>query len=303
MDLDSLALFVDAARLGSFAAVARERNADPSAISRAIAGLEAELGARLFNRTTRSMSLTEAGERFHARTAHLVEELDHAREEARSARAAPAGLLRMTASVAFGQTMIVPLLGRFRKRYPNISIELQLTDANVDLAAERIDLAVRLAPSYRADLIGTRLISTRYRVVASPAWLERHGAIDRPEDLADWRCLLFSLPEFRERWKFRKSGRVTDVPVSGDIVMSSALAIRTAALHGLGPALLADWLIGRDLSSGDLVDLFPDYDAAATSFDTAAWLLYPSRSHLPVKVRAAIDFFRGRIGASPNPSP
>ncbi|MBO6719232.1 MAG: LysR family transcriptional regulator [Rhizobiaceae bacterium] len=303
MNLDSLSLFVDATRLGSFAAVARERNADPSAVSRTIAGLEAELGARLFNRTTRSMSLTEAGERFHARVAHLTEELNHAREEARSTRAAPAGLLRMTASVAFGQAMIVPLLGKFRKRYPNIRIELQLTDANIDLVAERIDLAVRLAPSYRADLVGTRLIPTRYRAVASPSWIERSGGIARPEELANRRCLLFSLPEFRERWKFRRDDRVTEVPVDGDIVMSSALAIRTAALAGLGPALLADWLIGGDLAAGDLVDLLPEHEAAATSFDTAAWLLYPSRSHLPAKVRAAIDFFRGRIVAGATPAP
>lgn len=295
MDLDSLALFVDAARLGSFAGVARERNADPSAISRAIGGLEAEVGARLFNRTTRSMSLTEAGERFHARVAHLVEELDHAREEARSARAAPAGLLRMTASVAFGQAMIVPLMGGFRERYPDIRIELQLTDANVDLVAERMDLAVRLAPSYRADLIGTRLITTRYRVVASPGWVASHGMPQGPEALSTARCVLFSLPEFRERWKFRRGGNISEVPVDGDIVMSSALAIRTAALDGLGPALLADWLIDRDLVAGDLVDLFPDHDVAATTFDTAAWLLYPSRSFLPVKVRAAIDFLREKI--------
>jgi DNA-binding transcriptional LysR family regulator len=301
MDTSDLALFLDTVRLGSFAAVARERNTDPSLVSRAIAGLEAEVGARLFNRTTRSMSLTEAGERFQLRVAHLVEELDHAREEARSARASPSGLLRMTASVAFGQAMIVPLLGRFRQRYPDIRVELQLTDANIDLVAERIDLAVRLAPSYRAELVGAKLIRTRYRVVASPDWLAKNGMPAAPEALSDLRCVLFSLPRFRERWMFRNGETVTEVPVDGDIVMSNALAVRTAALAGLGPALLADWLIGVEILAGDLIDLFPDYDVAATSFDTAAWLLYPSRNYLPAKVRAAIDFFRREIAPTRAP--
>ena len=302
MDINDLSLFIETARLGSFAAVARERNADPSAVSRAIAGLEAEIGARLFHRTTRSMSLTEAGERFFARTVHLVEELDHAREDARSAGAAPAGLLRLTASVAFGQAVIVPLLGKFRRLYPEIGVELELTDANVDLVADRIDLAIRLAPSYRADLVGTRLIATRYRVVASRQWLAEHGAPGKPRALEKACCLLFSLPGYRDRWRFRKGGKITDVAVGGDIVMSSALAIRSGALAGLGPALLADWLIGADLAEGRLVDLFPDHDVAATSFDTAAWLLYPSRRYLPVKVRAAIEFLKREI-RNPIPAP
>lgn len=292
MDVAALRLFVDVARRGSFSAVARVRASDPSTVSRGIAALEAELAVRLFQRTSRTLALTEAGEAYLLRVAPLVDELDRARDEAASANTDPAGTLRLTTSVAFGQTRVVPLLSDFARTFPRLELELTLSDANLDLIAERIDMAIRLAPSYRADVIGVKLMSTRYRVVASPAYIAREGAPPEPEELSSRDCLRFPLPDYRLRWLFRLRGRIKEVPVSGRFVISNALALRSAVLDGLGPALLSDWLIDGDLASGNLVDMFPDYDVAATTFDTAAWLLYPSRDHLPRKMRVAIDFLR-----------
>lgn len=292
MDLQDLSLFIEVARQGSFAAVARDRGIDPSSVSRSIAGLEARLGLRLFQRTSRHMVLTEAGELYLARLPGVIEEMEQLRDEASSFRSGPVGTIRLTASVAFGQVCLLPLLPAFRLAFPRLKLELLLQDANLDLVADRIDIAIRLGPSVRADVIGVKLIATRYRVVASPAYLGEAGAPRQPAELTGQPCLLLSLTGFRSRWVFQRGGLEEDVAVTGQFILSNPLAVQSAVLAGLGPALLADWLIDRELREGRLVDLFPDHEVTATTFDTAAWLLYPSREYLPRKTRNVIDFLR-----------
>lgn len=296
MNTNDMIVFAEVARSGSFAAVAKARNMDPSSISRTIAGLEATLGVRLFQRTTRRMSLTEEGELYLARAVPLVEDLAAVQAEARQSRAVPSGNLRLTASVTFGQNALMPLLPEFRRIYPEIALECMFTDANVDLVAERIDVAVRLAPAIEGDVIATKLMDTQYRVVASPEYLDAFGPPEAPEDLADRDCILFNLRDWRSRWVFRTAGEDSvDVPVTGSLVLSPAGALRDAALAGLGPALLAGWLVDQDIHAGRLVDLFPGWDVTATTFETAAWVVYPSRAYLPAKTRAMIDFLKDRL--------
>lgn len=293
MNTRALTLFAEVAHHGSFAQVAKMRDIDPSSVSRAIGGLEADLGLRLFQRTTRAMRLTEAGELYLARAMPLIAELERIGVEARKIRTTPAGTLRLTASVTFGQRRIVPLLGVFRRRYPDIHVECLFTDANVDLVGERIDLAVRLAPAITGDVVVSKLMDTRYRVVASPAYLATADAIGAPDDLVAHPCLMFHLPGYRNAWRFRaRDGAERSVPVTGPLTLSPAGSVRDAALGALGPALLADWLIEDDLAAGRLVDVLPEWQASATDFDTAAWLVYPSRSYLPAKTRVTIDFLR-----------
>ena len=299
MDIDSLRICIEVARRGSFAAVARDRNLDPSSISRIISSLEENLGFRLFQRTTRRMALTLEGERYLGRITTVVEELDRAREEILTTKGKPAGTLRLTTSVAFGHIWLVPLLPQFRNRFPQLKLELRLSDTNLDLVSERIDLAIRLAPRITADLERIKLFDTRYRVCASPDYLHRAEALNNPSDLQRHRCLLFDLPGYRSLWMFRSgTGERQEVGVDGDIVISSALALRTCALAGLGPALLADWAIGDDLAAGRLQDVFPTYDVTATEFQTAAWLVYPSRSFLPQKVRTTVEFLQQQANAT-----
>jgi DNA-binding transcriptional LysR family regulator len=296
MEVQALTLFVDVARTGSFSAVAKERDLDPSSVSRVIAQLEAELGIRLFQRTTRRMALTEAGDLYLAKIEPLLTELQRAKDQALNASVGPTGTLRLTASVTFGLRRIVPLLGRFRALYPRLKIDCLFTDANVDLVAERVDLAVRLAPLIEGDLIATKLMNTFYRVVASPDYLASTPPIKQPSDLAHHRCLLFTLRPFRTRWLFRDAaGTTTETSVDGDITMSTAVGLLDLALAGLGPALLPDWLVDDDVAAGQLVNLFPAHAVTATSFDTAAWLIYPSRAYLPNKVRTMIDFLKGEL--------
>ncbi len=297
MNLSELYLFLDVARRGSFAAVARDRDIDASSVSRGIAALEDDLGVRLFHRTTRSMTLTEAGEVYLERVSSVLDHLAQASDEIASLSGEAVGAIRITASLAFGEARLSPLLPKFRQKFPRLSLDLVLTDRNLDLVAERVDLAIRLGPGYGAEVIGAKLFDTRYRVVASSEHLHTIGLPAHPRDLAGRSCLLLALPDFRSRWLFRQGREVIEVPVRGDVVISSPLAIRSAARAGLGPALLANWLVDEDIAAGRFIDLFPDYDAAATSFDTAAWILYPSRSFLPHKVRSVIDFLKSELRA------
>lgn len=296
MDTRLLELFVAVAHRLSFAATAKDLDLDPSSVSRAIAELEAGLGLRLFQRTTRTMTLTEAGAVYLARIEPLLDEIAGARDAATLASGKPRGTLRLTASVTFGQTRIVPLLGPFRSLYPDLAIECLFTDTNLDLVTERIDLAIRLGPSVEGDVVAAKLMDTRYRVVASPAYLAAHPPLTAPGDLAHHRVLRFNLRAYRNRWLFRSpTGAIEEVPIDGDIVLSPASALMAAAIAGLGPALLPDWLVDEAISDGRLVDLFGDHRVTATTFDTAAWLIYPSRTYLPGKIRAMADFLRTRL--------
>ncbi len=296
MDTNALRTFVAVARRGSFAAVARAEAADPSAVSRSVAALEDELGVRLFQRSTRRMALTEAGARYLARVAPLLDELDRARDDAASDAAEATGTLRLTASMTFGHVKLVPLLPTLRAAFPRLRFDLLLTDAKLDLVAEGVDLAIRLGPAIDSDLVGLKLFDMRYVVCASPEWVRAHGMPHAPADLREIGCVLFSLGDFRTRWRFRgAAGSVTEVPIGGELTISSLLAVRDCALAGIGPALLACWLVERELAAGQLANLFPAFEASPSDFSSAAWLLYPSRAYLPAKVRAVIDFLRPRL--------
>lgn len=299
MNLTDLSLFAEAARLGSLAAVAKARGTDPSTVSRKLAQLEETLGVRLFQRTTRSLSLTEAGDLYLSRALPLIEELQRIGIEARETRSKPSGTLRLTASVTFGQAMILPILPAFRAAYPDLKLECLFTDQNLDLIAERIDLAIRLAPAIEGDVIAARLMTTRYRVVAAPGYLAQAPRLEEPEDLAAHRLLLFTIRPFRTRWLFRDATGTREVPVTGDITISPAGAILDATLAGLGVALLPNYLTDPLITEGRLTRLFGGYDVSATTFDTGAWLVYPSRSFLPAKTRAMIDFLGTALPRAP----
>jgi DNA-binding transcriptional LysR family regulator len=293
MDISVLQMFVEVMRQGSFAAVARDRNIDPSSVSRAIAGLEEELGIRLFQRTTRQLSPTEAGTAYLERVEPLVEEMQQAIAVATDISGQPKGTLRVTASVSFGLKCIVPLLPKFQQMYPDLTVDLLLTDAVVDLLAERIDIAVRLGLLADSTSIAQQLMRTRYSVCASPNYLKQFGQPQQPSDVEQHNCLLFPLAGFRTRWIFRDSnGNESEILVRGRTIISNAIALQQCAIDGMGLALLPHWLVDEDLRVGTLVNVFPDYEVTATDFNTAAWLVYPSRAYVPLKVRAFIDFLK-----------
>jgi len=294
MDLESLSTFAGVARSGSFARHARDKGIDPSSVSRQIAALEDHLGLRLFERTTRRLSLTEAGRIYLDRVAPLIEELSAARDAAHDTMADPSGVLSVTTSVAFGERWLMPRIASFRQDYPNITLDLRLTDAVVDLVSEGIDVALRLGPSVTGAVVAAKLFDTRYRLVASPEYIRRHGAPISLDDIDNHIGLYFSLPGVRSDWQFRKNRgsaiRVISPPAG--LTISNALGLRRAALDGLGLALLADWTIAQDVERGRLIPLLEDYQASVSGFDTAAWVVYPSKAYVPAKLRVFIDHLR-----------
>ena len=291
LDLSTLELLAEVARRGSFSAVARHRNIDPSAVSRAIVSLESQLGIRLFQRSTRRVVPTDAACAFIESASPALEQIKRAAQTARESAGKLGGMLRVTASVSFGQRRLVPILPLFLERHPEISVELILADTIVDLLAEQIDVAIRLGSLRDSGLVAKRLMQTHYVVSASAAYLKRHGRPAAPRDIADHNCLLFALPGFRDTWKFRsKTGKIVETRVAGNVVTSNAVSLHSLACAGTGIALLPNWLIDAELRQGRLVDLFPQYRVTGTNFETGVWLMYPSRHHVPGKVRAFTRF-------------
>ena len=214
MDLNLLRVFVDVMQLGSFAEVARQRDVDPSSVSRSISTLEKELGFRLFQRTTRKLAPTEAGSSYFERVKGLVVEFERAGEQALDLVSQPTGKLRVTACTSFGQRVLAPLLPKLRERYPALTLELVLADHHVDIVREQIDLAVRFGATVEGDFVATQLRPRRFRVCASPEYLAASGRPETPRQLAEHDCLLFPLPGYRSRWSFRRAGEeVSTVPV------------------------------------------------------------------------------------------
>lgn len=299
MDLSVLQIFVEVMKQGSFAAVARDRTLDPSSVSRAIAGLEAELGIRLFQRTTRQLFPTEAGMAYFRRVEPLVEEMQQAIDVAMGMAGQPKGVLRVTTAVSFGLKCIVPLLPDFQKNYPDLTIDLVFTDAIVDMFAERIDLAIRLGTLPNSTLISQQLMQIRYAVCASPQYLRQWGHPQKPSDVEQHNCLLFPLVGFRTRWIFKDSrGELSETLVQGRTIISTAIALLQCAIAGMGLALLPNWLIDDALQNGTLVSVFPHHEVTATDFNTAVWLVYPSPAYIPLKVRVFMDFLKQSISSS-----
>lgn len=301
MELDRLQTFRDVARCGSLAAAARLAGCDASIVSRSIAALEAELGVRLFQRTTRRLQLTEAGEVYLKRIEPVLDELTTARDEALGLVGQPQGRLRLTASSAFGQTVIAPLLPAFRRAYPEVELELILTDALVDLIAERVDLALRLGPRPSGDWIVSRLMPTPMRAVASPDYLSTAPPLAVPGDIGGHACLI-PAAQSRATWIFRRDGVEEAISVGGAIATSNTLVLKRCALDGLGIAVLADWLVHDDLASCRLQGVLPEWEVAARHFDTGVWIVYPSRHFLPLKTRVFIDHLKAHV-RRPNITP
>ncbi|WP_425146062.1 LysR family transcriptional regulator [Deinococcus sp.] len=299
MDVSALTLFVEVMRRGSFAAAARARNLDPSSVSRTVAALETELGLRLFQRSTRRLAPTEAGQLYFDRVEPLLAELDGARLQAADLETRPQGTLRIAAPVSFAQLNLVPLLPELARLYPDLAFDLMLTDAAPDLLGERLDVALRLTTGAGAGDSSLLLTPLVGRVCASPGYLARHGRPATPADLSAHTCLLLNMPGFSDTWRFEAvDGTRSKVQVSGRLQTSNAVALKECALSGLGIILQGRWIVGRELRRGDLIDLFPEHRVTSASFDAVGiWVMYPNRAYLPLKVRVFVEFLQGKFAA------
>ena len=293
-------LFTEVVDGGSFSAAAREMGMAPSSVARGIGALEDDLGVRLLNRTTRKLSLTEAGRLFHERSKRILVEIDDARLSVSQLEAAPRGTLRLSVPVAFGRLHVAPTLPEFLACYPAVAIDLCLTDAFVDLVEEGVDLAIRIGELQDSSLIARRLARNTRVICGSPAYFERAGRPSAPQQLGDHNCLVYKRQSNRATWRLRDREQTYEVEVRGSLWANNADALHTAALAGLGLAILPTWMVGEDLRRGALEVAFADYQVSPGALDTSIYAVFPYARHLSPKVRALVDFLVRRF--TPRPS-
>ncbi|MDB4987214.1 MAG: transcriptional regulator [Myxococcaceae bacterium] len=296
MNSTALTVFVGVARAGSLARFARQQALSPSSVSRGIDALERELGVRLFQRTTRRLAITEAGERLLRHVGPLLEQLELASEVARDAIDRPAGTLRVTAPVAFGQTVLSPLLIEFARAHPRITLDVILSDGILPLVEERIDMAIRLGKLADSTFVARSLGKLSYAVCASPDYLSIRGAPHRPEDLLQHDCLRHPIQGQRPTWRFRSTtGAASEVAVRGPLSINSGIALRDCALAGLGITMVPRWNVEHQLREGTLLELLARYEGSASDIDACVWLVLPSRRQVPANVRAFSDFLQSKL--------
>jgi DNA-binding transcriptional LysR family regulator len=299
--IDAIQTFLDVVAERSFSGVARRRDVAVSSVARKIDQLEAELGARLFIRSSRTMGLTDAGERFLPLARNIVGELETAKHALASLDATPRGLLAITVPATFGRRHVMPAVSAFLQRYPLIEIDLHMSDQRMDLGVQRVDVAIRMGVLESSDLVATRLAPLRRIACASPAYLERCGRPAAPADLLRHNCLsLTSLPLPVGFWCFGGVHGDAPLPVRGSLRSDDTEALLQAALDGIGIVHLASWLVGDALRDGRLVALFPDAPPSARQRDAPAIhaVRMPGRSH-EAKARLFIEHLREHFGTPP----
>ena len=294
--LSAMEAFLRVAEAKSFTAAAERLRLSKSLVSRQVAALETELGVRLLQRTTRSLTLTEAGERYLEASRRILAEVEEAKLLVGSLQASPRGRLSVNAPMSFGFLHLAPALPQFLARYPEVEIEMAMNDRFVDLIEEGFDLAVRIGRLPDSSLVARKLAPIRRTISASPAYLARHGAPVAPNDLQAHECLCNSNLTRSEEWRFvTKDGRPWHVEVKGRLRVNNGDALRAAALLGLGIVNLPSFIVGGDLQSGALVSLLAEY----LPQDAAVYAVYPHSRHLSPKVRAFTEFLAERFGPRP----
>lgn len=289
-------VLVEAVDRGSFSAAGRRLGLSPSAVSKLVTRLEERLGARLLVRSTRAIVLTPEGEGYVARARRILAEIDEAeRQIAAGAAAVPRGKLRVSATVGFGELCLVPLVPEFLALYPEVQLDLSLTDEVIDLVAERADIALRAGPLRDSALKARKVLESRRVVVASPAYLARHGTPRTPQELAGHNCLRFNFRRSMDDWPFVDpvSGEGYTVAVSGNLEGNSGSMVRRLALDGLGLARMARYVAEPEIRAGRLVPVLEAYNGRDVEMLHAVFL---GHDYLVARIRAFVDFLVARIG-------
>ena len=293
LDLDAVRIFVAVAAQESFSGAARSLGLSKSVVSKQVGRLEQALGARLLNRTTRRVSLTEAGLAFHRGSLEALAAAEAAEAAVSRLAEAPRGRLRISAPVSFSVRHLGPLLTEFLARYPQITLDLTLNDRRVDLVEEGFDLALRIGVLDDSSLIARKLAPSPLVLCAAPAYLARWGAPAAPRDLTDHDCLIYGHQPGPAQWHFQGPDGRRSVRVRGRLEANNGDLLRAAALDGAGIALLPQFIVGGDIAAGDLARLLPDWDCPSPS---AIYAVYPTSRQLSPKVRVCIDYLAARAG-------
>jgi len=283
--LTSLTAFVRVVDSGGFSAAGRRLNMSTTMVSNHVQSLEDRLGARLLQRTTRKVSLTEVGKAYYDRATQILADIEQADDIAGALQSTPRGTLRIYTATHI-VPFVAPVVADFLKSYPDVKVDLNMGERPIDLIDEGFDVAIRLTPPPDSSLIVRSLATWRHVLCCSPFYLEKHGRLQQLSELSEHNCVRHVLYPFGDEWHFvDRKGTPATVQVSGNLITNSGEILRTAALEGIGVSLAAGFLVHDDLEEGRLVRLLPEYRPVELSMNA----VYPHRHHLSAKVRTFID--------------
>ena len=283
-----LSTFVDVIAKGSLSAAARAEGIAPAMIGRRLDALEERLGVKLLQRTTRKIALTHEGSSFLEDCQRILAELEQAELAVAAGSARASGLLTISAPAGFGRQHVAPLLPSFLSEHRDVSLSLSLNDRMIDLLADGVDVAIRIAPPTDSALVGIKLAENKRVVVASPAYLKRHGTPRTPEQLSRHNCLAISTDGSQRGWTFRHNGKVETMKVAGTMVCNDGEVLHDWAMAGKGLAWRSIWEVGSEIEAGQLITVLDDFAAPGTDI----YAMCVQRRHLPLRIRAFIDFLR-----------
>jgi DNA-binding transcriptional LysR family regulator len=294
--IDALELFLAVVARGNFSKVAQARSVAVSSVTRKICWLEGELGTKLFNRSSRRLTLTDAGENFLPRAQNILAEMAEAKDAVSSLNAEPRGLLSVTAPATFGRLHVAPAVASFLKKHPMMEIELHLSDEMIDVAGERVDVAIRIGTMASSDLLATRLAPQRRVACASPGYLAQFGRPKSPEDLLKHTCLTVRSAHSRVGWwRFKGVNKDRALAVRGSFRTDDSDALMQGAISGLGIAHLATWLVGEEIAAKRLVPLFKEeMEPQGASASAIYAVRMPGRA--TAKAKLFIEFLSSHFG-------
>lgn len=285
--LTAMNMFIRVVETGSFSAVAKEMNSTQPTISKNIAELESWLGAKLLNRSTRSLRLTETGTDYYERCVAILQDVEEAEQVVGQLQTQPKGLIRISTVVAFGRLHVVPRLASFFTQYPDIKVDVRLNDRVIDLVEEGVDVAFRMGELADSSLIAKKLCNSPAVTVAAPNYLKKYGIPSHPRDLRDHNYLVYSDGGRRAEVQFKEQGEPFFVRTEGNFKTNNSEAMRTALMTGLGISRAPRWLVGDAIATGELVTVLDSFQPDPLDI----YAVYPPGRHLPSRVRTFIDFF------------
>ncbi len=290
-NLNRMMIFYHVVDLGSFTEAAKVLKMAKSAVSRHVTLLEKQVGARLLNRTTRQLNLTEVGRIYFQSCKKIVEETQYMQNEISVLQNQPVGSLKIATTNSLGIQYITPLIVEFMRLYPKLNIELMLQDQVIDMVEENIDVCVRVGWLQNSDLVATKVADSRLVLAASPSYLKQYGPIVTPKDLEKHACVIFSLLPNPTKWTFTQKKQQETVSVGAIIKTNNAGAVKALLLQGAGASVLSHFIVAEDLREGRLVELLPNYDLGSAG----VYLVYQEKQYKQLKIQLFNDFIKKNL--------
>ena len=289
-----MAVFAKVVETTSFTAAGKALRLTPSAVGKLVTRIEQRLGVLLLQRSTRHMILTPEGRQFYESCVRILDDIEEAEYDITQKSVAPHGLLRINVTLPFGTHQILPLIPEFQQRYPDITVDISLTDALIDLPREQIDVAIRMGPLADASFHARKLGESRRAVVAAPAYLDQYGIPQAPEQLLGHKCFNFNFRRSVDEWPFKIKRKLVRLPVSGGVLTNNGETMRELTLAGMGISRMAMFHVGPDIRAGKLIEVLKQYNPGDTEEIHA---IYNSQRYQPARVRVFIDFLVEKLHA------